>query len=129
MRITPNARSWAGLRNLRPRRDGNGEAADAPREGQDDQAEGDEVTDWQEERIKELQLEEQSLAWLTREGAKEGNPYADACKAEIARRTAQAQIDAARYMKWSVIAIAITSGLTAFAAVAGWLWPNPLHFH
>ncbi len=47
-------------------------------------------------------------------------------KAEITRRTAKAQIDAARYMKWSVVAIAITSGLTAFASLANWLLPNPL---
>jgi hypothetical protein len=31
---------------------------------------------------------------------------------------AQAQIDSARYMKWSIIAVAVTSGLTAIAAIA-----------
>jgi hypothetical protein len=42
--------------------------------------------------------------------------------AEITRRTAKAQIDAARYMLLSVIVLAAT-------ALLSWLWPNPLHLH
>ena len=74
-------------------------------------------------------LESQPLSWVARESAYTINPNHDDLVAEITRRVAQAQIDAARWMKWSVIALAITSGLTAFAAFAAWLLPNPLHFH
>jgi hypothetical protein len=73
----------------------------------------------------------QSLRNLTLEriADRRGNPidggvhaYLDA---EVTRRIARAQIDAARWMKWSVVAIAVTSGMTAVGAVAGWLWPHP----
>jgi hypothetical protein len=70
---------------------------------------------------------EKTLDELSQIVAEDVGPYHTIARAEIARRTAQAQIDATRWMKWSVVAIAITSGLTAFAALFGWLWPNPLH--
>ncbi len=75
------------------------------------------------EKIESLTLEKLAV--------RRGNPIDGGIHAqidaEIIRRTAHAQINAARYMLWSVIAIAITSGLSAFADIAGWLWPNPLH--
>lgn len=44
---------------------------------------------------------------------------------------AQAQIDSAWYMKWSMISVAVTSGLTAIAAIAtavmaylAWAYPH-----
>jgi hypothetical protein len=47
--------------------------------------------------------------------------------AEITRRTAQAQIDAARWMGWSVLAIALTSGLTAFFSYLNRQYPHIPH--
>jgi len=47
---------------------------------------------------------------------------------EISRRVAQAQIDAAKYMRWSVMALAITAGATAIFKFLARLFPNPLHF-
>ena len=44
--------------------------------------------------------------------------------AELARRQAKAQIDAARYMLWSMIAIAVTSGLTALFGFLAWYFPR-----
>jgi hypothetical protein len=68
---------------------------------------------------------------LSEIAARRGNPidggvhaYLDA---EITRRTAQAQIDASCYMKWSVIAIAVTSGLTAVFAFLNWMYPHTPH--
>ena len=68
---------------------------------------------------------------LSEIATRRGNPidggihaYLDA---EITRRTAQAQINTARYMKWSVIAIAITSGLTAVFAFLSWIYPHIPH--
>jgi hypothetical protein len=46
--------------------------------------------------------------------------------AELTRRQTVAQINAAKYMLWSVIAIAVTSGLNAFFAFLTWYAP---HFH
>lgn len=43
---------------------------------------------------------------------------------EMSRRQAVAQIAAAKYMLWSVIAIAITSGLTALFAFLAWYAPH-----
>jgi hypothetical protein len=48
----------------------------------------------------------------------------DVVNAEIARRTAQAQIDAARWMKLSVLAIAITSAFTVLFAFLSWMYPH-----
>jgi hypothetical protein len=44
--------------------------------------------------------------------------------AELTRRQTVAQINAARYMLWSVIAIAITSGLNALFAFLTWYAPR-----
>jgi hypothetical protein len=44
--------------------------------------------------------------------------------AELARRHAKAQIDAAKYMLWSVIAIAVTSGVTALFGFLAWYFPR-----
>jgi hypothetical protein len=44
--------------------------------------------------------------------------------AELTRRQTVAQIDAAKYMLWSVIAIAITSGLNALFAFLTWYVPH-----
>jgi hypothetical protein len=46
--------------------------------------------------------------------------------AELTRRQTVAQINAAKYMLWSVIAIAITSGLNALFAFLIWYAPHPL---
>jgi hypothetical protein len=46
-------------------------------------------------------------------------------EAEMMRRQTAAQISAARYMKWSVIAIAVTSLLNAIFAFLGWYFPSP----
>jgi len=57
----------------------------------------------------------------------------DIANAEIARRTAQAQIDSAEAQrqsvesgKWSVIVMAFIAGLSALFQLLSWLWPNPL---
>ena len=71
-------------------------------------------------------LRRESLESLTEDLLGDAGTFSESVRAEIAYRVAKAQIDAARYMKWSVIAIAITSGLTALAAFPGWLLPNPL---
>jgi hypothetical protein len=47
-----------------------------------------------------------------------------AAAAELARRQARAQIDAARFLLWSVIAIAITSGFSALFAFLSWYAPR-----
>jgi len=82
------------------------------------------MTDWYGAGVKEMQLEKQDLAYLARESARPDNPFAEAAEAEITRRAAQAQIDAARWMKWSVIAIAATSGLTALFGFLSWMYPH-----
>ncbi len=65
---------------------------------------------------------------LTEIAIRRGNPidggihgYLDA---EITRRTAQAQIDAAKWMKWSVVAIAVTTSLVALFGYLGWMYPH-----
>ena len=65
-----------------------------------------------------------SLEELTAFVALDEAPNHIIARAEIERRVAQSQIDAARYMKWSVIAIAITSGITAVMAIIDHLWPS-----
>ena len=69
----------------------------------------------------------QSLEELTHSTILYKGDLADIARAEIARRIAQAQIDAAIYMKWSLVAVAITATIMAMAAIGAWLWPNPLH--
>jgi hypothetical protein len=44
--------------------------------------------------------------------------------AELVRRQTVAQMNAAKYMLWSVIAIAITSGLNALFAFLTWYAPH-----
>lgn len=44
--------------------------------------------------------------------------------AEFTRRQARAQINATKYMLWSVVAIAITSGLNAIFAFLTWYAPH-----
>ena len=56
------------------------------------------------------------------------NAYPEIPQAEIQRRIAQAQIDTAKYMRWSVVALVITAGATTLFQAMAWLWPNPLHF-
>jgi hypothetical protein len=47
--------------------------------------------------------------------------------AELARRQTVAQINATKYMLWSVIAIAVTSGLNALFAFLVWYAPHAPH--
>jgi hypothetical protein len=44
--------------------------------------------------------------------------------AEFARRQTEAQISATKYMWWSVLAIAVTSGLNALFAFLSWYAPH-----
>lgn len=74
-------------------------------------------------------LEGQSLLWLAQESANALNPNHDYLVAEITRRVAQAQIDSARYMRWSVVALGIAAAFTAIFQGLAWVWPNPLHLH
>lgn len=66
-----------------------------------------------------------SLEELSEIVARDIGPEHTIARAEIGRRTAKAQIDAARWMKWSVVAIALTATLTAVGALGAWLWPAP----
>jgi len=50
----------------------------------------------------------------------------DLANAEIARRVAKAQMDAARWMKWSLIVLGAAAVLGALFQAFSWLWPNPL---
>lgn len=77
-----------------------------------------------DEKVASMRLQDQSLEYLARESARPGNPFAVAAEAEITRRTAQAQIDAARWMKWSVVAIALSAFATFAVQLAAWLWPH-----
>jgi hypothetical protein len=56
--------------------------------------------------------------------AQPGSPRHGVMSAELARRQTVAQIGATRYMLWSVIAIAITSGLNALFAFLTWYAPH-----
>lgn len=47
--------------------------------------------------------------------------------AELTRRQTVAQIGATRYMLWSVVAIAITSGFNALFAYLNWYAPHIPH--
>ena len=71
-------------------------------------------------------LRKESLESLALDILGDAETFADSVRAEIAYRVAKAQIDAAHWMKWSVVAIAITSGLTALATIFAWVWPHPL---
>jgi hypothetical protein len=55
------------------------------------------------------------------------SPMLAKMSAELARRQTIAQVDAAKYMLWSVIAIAITSGLNALFAFLIWYAPHSSH--
>jgi|HubBroStandDraft_2_1064218.scaffolds.fasta_scaffold1385069_1 hypothetical protein len=87
------------------------------------------MSDWLESGINSLRLEEKSLSYLARESARQNNPYADAANAEITRRTAQSQIDAAGYMRWSLIVLGFAAIIGAVFQGLAWMWPNPLHLH
>jgi hypothetical protein len=44
--------------------------------------------------------------------------------AELARRQTRVQVNATKYMLWSVVAITITSGLNALFAFLAWYAPH-----
>ncbi len=60
----------------------------------------------------------------TMDNADGNSPMLAKMSAELARRQTIAQINAAKYMLWSVIAIAITSGLNALFAFLIWYAPR-----
>jgi hypothetical protein len=56
--------------------------------------------------------------------SKHDSPMYNIMTAELARRQTAAQVDAAKYMAWSVLAIAVTSGLNALFAFLLWYAPH-----
>lgn len=57
-------------------------------------------------------------------GGQPGSLDSLSAQLELARRQTMAQIKAAKYMLWSVVAITITSGLNAIFAFLAWYAPH-----
>jgi len=60
-------------------------------------------------------------------GGQPGSMDSLCAQLEFMRRQTKAQIDAAKYMLWSVLAIAVTSSLNALFAFLMWYVPHIPH--
>jgi hypothetical protein len=67
---------------------------------------------------------EMSLEQVAASGGMPGSINSLDAQLELQRRQTKAQIDAARYMLWSVIALAITSAITAAFSFLSWYYPQ-----
>lgn len=68
--------------------------------------------------------DEMNLKQLASRVGVPGSLDSQAVQVEMLRRQTEAQIRSAKYMLWSVVAIALTSGVNAAFAVLSWYGPT-----